>query len=145
MRNLSSLPAIFLLLFLVGCNSSHISVQTTFLNRTDLASYHVETPDPNLAYPLIGQRLLLSWTLPNSYLKKPDLYFRLTIRFKNHTQIVKNVIPKTVAGFYIYELRDSDYEETEGILTYKAEIISDGQILETWNHRLWVELIQVGI
>lgn len=44
----------------------------------------------------------------------------------------------------MYTLLNERYFETEGILTYKVDLMGDGQILEEWRHQLWHELIKIG-
>lgn len=133
-----------LVILLTGCQREHITAQTSYWNRSQLASYHVETPDPRLNYPMMGQRLLVSWALPQSYFAYSDLHLEITIRFGDRSELVKNILLCDRAGEYLYSLIDEEYFNKEGILTYKIDVVGDGVILERWRHQLWVELISVG-
>lgn len=128
----------------IGCSQSHyLSVQTQYFTRESLASYYAETPDPLLLNPPVGQRLLISWSIPQ-YLGFEDLHLNLRIRFRNNKEVELNVPLKKTCGSYMYVLANDDYFETKGILTYKVDLIGDGEIIEEWKHQLWHELIHIG-
>jgi hypothetical protein len=125
----------------------HLEVQTQYISKESLASYHVLTPDPHLDHPTIGQRLLVQWKFKASDVCGLPLTLHLRIRFYNHEESVLTIpIDNTgkifVGGFYIYELFNEEYFEKRGILTYYAEIKSDETVIADWKHPLWVELIQ---
>lgn len=121
-----------------------LSIQTEFLRREKLASYHVHTPDPLLNQPLVGQRILLEWTIPDCYFAYEDLHIELTIRFGNRTEEIKYLKALDKSGMYIYLLRDKEFQDRKGIQTYKAELIGGGCILSEWRHQLWTEMILIG-
>jgi hypothetical protein len=42
-------------------------------------------------------------------------------------------------------LLNEEYEKSGGILTYKAQILTqEGEVFREWRHQLWVNLIQVS-
>lgn len=129
------------LLFIFICQSctNRLSVRTEYLNRENLASYAIKTPDPTLTCPSIGQQLIISWSLPKQYLSYEDLHVNLIVRW--HTYEEKQLkIPITSArSYYIYSLVDNQYYQSKGITTYRVEIIGNGEVLETWIHPLWKE------
>ena len=129
---------------LTGCMQGHLAVHTDYLNREHLASYHVDTPDPMLSYPMIGQRLLTQWSVPQAYLSYPDLHLEVTIRFGNRQEVRENIPVDRTSGITIYTLSDENYWEKEGIQTFKVELIGNGCVLETRKHQLWVDLINIG-
>lgn len=62
--------------------------------------------------------------------------------YKNHTEKTLVYPIENRLGYEVYSLLDKDYDETGGLLTYKADIItSDHQIYREWKHQLWVNLI----
>lgn len=131
---------------LSGCCGKTISLFSDYLTKENLASFHVETPDPNLCNPPFGQRLFLTWSL--KHLKQPcdmysDLRVQITIRFKNREQIVKEVKLLKNSGTYVYYLLNEDFCRMGGIMTYKAILYGDGCPLEEWRHQLWAELIEM--
>lgn len=129
-----------LLCFLSAC-SPPISVQTDYLSHENLASYQVGTPDPLMNNPPIGERLIISWSLPSQYLCYEDLHMALTVRlFTNEERTI--LIPiRSDTGTYIYSLINQDYFDTCGVQTFKIDIVGSHCQLTSWRHILWKELI----
>ena len=125
----------------MGCSENHLSVYSDFLSHENLASYHVGTPDPMLNNPPVGQRLIVSWSIPKEYLDYEDLHLMLTIRFRNREEFTQKICIHTVSGTYFYKLLNDDYFAVDGIRTYKVELIGAGCVLEQWRHQIWAELI----
>lgn len=132
-----------LLLFAVlsGCvRHKGLSAFSEYVNREDLASYIIGTPDPSLNYPDVGQRLYISWNLPNEY-SDSELLIELTMRFKDRTEIVLPIKLCRISGTYVYELLNDEYFSRKGFLTYKIELFADGLRIENKCHQMWVESI----
>ncbi len=126
------------LLFSSGCYRHHLYVQQEWVDRNSLASSHVNTPDPRQCDPPEGQRLLVAWQFPKSYFCR-DLTIVATVRFWDDTQLVEKipVIRKRSYKALFYS--------NQKILTYRVEVVTkEGEILETWQHQFWTELIDVG-
>ena len=131
-----------MLFFLNSCTFHRLDVQTQYLTPEYLASYHIGTPDPRLHVPLIGQRLLIQWSLSKHEVQDQEIMLYLKVRFRNRQeQEVKFPISST-RGTYLYQVNSELYCQTGGILTYFAEIQTLSGILATWKHPLWVDLIQ---
>jgi hypothetical protein len=133
------------LFFLSSCtnSSSMITVHTDYLSHENLASYYVKTPDPRLNNPSIGQRLIVSWSIPKKLLLAENLHLKMTIRFRNREESVKIIPISERAGTYVYALLNEDYISTKGVLTYKIDLIGDNSIIERWLHQIWTELILI--
>ncbi len=131
------------LLMTTGCMKHHLHLQTDYLSRENLASYHVGTPDPLLYCPPIGQRLIMSWSVPREWLREEELKVALHLIYRNHTQEYKEIFLIKSHGLYLFTLINEDYFEKGGILTYKAELIKGDQILDEWCHQLWTDLILI--
>ncbi len=132
---------IICMLSMFSC-TNRLSVQTQYVSYEDLASYIVNTPDPLLNNPPIGQKIIISWALPPKYFCMNDLHIELTMRFRTNHEICTQKIPiDKRSGLYVYSLLNDDYLRTNGIETYKVSIIGNGQVIEQWRHQLWVELI----
>lgn len=132
-------------LFLNSCSQPHLSIQTDYLSRKKLASYYVNTPDPMQNYPLLGERLIISWSLPPSIMAYENLYIKLTIRFGDRTEKIQTYQISRPNEIVTFVLKDQEYIDRRGIFTYKAEIIGNHQVLETWYHQMWVELITLDV
>lgn len=136
---------IVIILLCMGCSrNTYLSVQTLYLTRESLASYYVETPDPMLINPPVGQKLLVSWSVPHSYLDYEDLHLAIRIRLRNCKEVEIHVPIKKACDSYIYVVSNESFFETKGILTYKVDLVGGGHLLEEWRHQLWHELIRVG-
>lgn len=133
-----------LLAFSCSGQRSSLSVQSQYLRREQLASFHVGTPDPMLYCPLTGQRVIVEWSIPYHYLEYNDLHIEIVIRFGDRSEMARCIPLDRLSGLYFYELRDEEFCEKGGIRTYKVDLMGDGCILETWHHQLWTELIHVG-
>ena len=72
-----------ILLSFNSCTLHRLSVQTQYLSHESLASYHVGTPDPRLYDPVIGQRLLIQWSLCAQEIENQELSLYLKVRFRN--------------------------------------------------------------
>lgn len=143
----TSLLGACLLSMLSSCMMHHLDVQTQYITKESLASYHVLTPDPQLDNPTIGQRLLVQWKFRAPEVRGLPLTLHLKIRFRNHEK-EELIIPIDsnckiyVGSSYIYDLFNEEYLEKGGILTYLAEIKSNDDVIACWKHPLWVELIE---
>ena len=133
-----------LLFFLTACTGQKISVHTDYLSHENLASYHVGTPDPMLNNPPVGQRLIISWHVPPKYLDYENLHLEITIRLRNHQQIVKAVALNKRIGTYVVSLINDEYFQTGGILTYCVNLYGDDELLDQFLHQLWTEWIDLG-
>jgi hypothetical protein len=128
----------------VSCNKQYLSVHTDYISHRTLASYYVNTPDPLLNDPPIGQRLILSWSIPKCTIPGNDLKLRIYIRFWNRQQIVKVEPITKQRGTVVYTLMNEDYISARGIMSYKAEIVDDDVIIAEWKHQIWTEVINIG-
>lgn len=132
---------LFLVLLLTSCTYQRLSVQTAYLSRESLASYYVQTPDPQLDTPPIGQRLIISWCIPKNFLDYPDLHLQITVRLRNREQETRQVPLTKTRGTYLYEILNEKFCQSGGIRTYKIDLIGHNCVLEKWQHPLWVDSI----
>lgn len=128
-----------ILAFLVaGCYRHHLYVQQEWVDKNFLASTHVGTPDPRQAHPPEGQRLLIGWDFPRSIFQK-ELTLAVSVRFWDDTQKEISYALTKKRGYKAY------FFPNEKILTYRVQVISkEKQVIETWKHHFWTELIKVG-
>lgn len=135
---------LFFLILLSGCSKGHLYVQQEWINSDFLASTHVDTPDPRQEDPPKGQRIITSWDFPLSWFRKEPSIF-LTVRFWDNTQDVFFRPIEKKRGFSTFFFSNPEEERDKRILTYRVQILSkDGEILETWEHQFWTELIDIG-
>lgn len=132
---------LFLLFIITGCYSPPIAVQTEYLTHQHLASSYVQTPDPRQQESYLGQRLIITWSLPSSCGDGSELIMNLKIRFRNREEQELFIPIKERNGTYIYDLMNQQFCQFGGILTYKIDIYSGNSVLAEWRHQLWAELI----
>ena len=143
MRRLTFIMLLCIAVLFTGCVKHHIRLQTDYLSRENLASFHVGTPDPLLYCPPLGQRLIMSWAVPYGWLREEDLKINLHMIFRNHTEECIQITLSRTHGLFTYCLVNEDYFEKGGILTYKAELIKGDLLLDEWVHQLWTDLIVI--
>jgi len=131
------------LLSLSGCEKYYVSVAQQWVDVRYLASTHVKTPDPRQDHPPIGQMMIIDWRVPKELLRRKP-HIQMTMVFWNYTEkTICFPIDKRM-GWVTYKLLDEEYDQTKGILTYKAEIVDeDGTLFREWKHQLWVNLITI--
>lgn len=133
-----------LMLVLSGCGKKPLIVYTDYVDVTELASYHVDTPDPKLNCPDVGQRLIMAWCLPFEYRDCDDLVLTYTVRLRNHEQFEDSFKLDKKSGYTYYFLKNDEFFNSGGIAAYKVDISDSENILYEWVHPLWVDLIKVG-
>lgn len=132
-----------LILFLSGCCQNKLTVFTEYLSIETLPSYIVGTPDPRLYDPDVGEKLHIKWDIPKEeFLEQARL--KLSLYFGNKTEKKLWIDLPTPNGIYIYPLINADYWEKQGILTYKVELFSGDSLIDTWQHLLYTERIQIS-
>jgi hypothetical protein len=132
---------IVLLLLLVSCEKYYLSVTREAVDRARLASTFVKSPDPRQESPPKGQELTIEWRLPEKDLEE-GLTLVLSIIYKNHSQETICYPVNKRRGVITYSLIGEEYKQTEGLLTYKVEILQkDNLVLKEWKQQLWTELI----
>lgn len=135
----------FFILCLLGacaCQRQLLIVETEYVSERSLASYWVQTPDPHLNCPTTGQRIIVSWSLPDNYLRLNNLHLALTVRFGNREEDHLLIPIWRVRDSYTYSALNEDYWDRDEIQTYRAELRSDDRVLAHWEHQLWAELIR---
>lgn len=128
---------LLLLAGLASCQRDLISVRREFLSCQSLASYIVETPDPNLSCPPTGESLVVSWNL------QVRATLTATLRLMNGEERVEQRRLSRPKGTTSFDLINDDYFRTGGYRTYKLAVIDDdGQEIATFSHHLFTEIIR---
>jgi hypothetical protein len=126
-----------------SCQKYYVAVRQVPVGPDYLASVHVNTPDYRKENPPVGQKLVIDWTVPIEVLeKKPhiDLY----LFFRNHTEKKVSYPIELRNDSVVYSLLNDEYKNSKGLLTYRAEIVTDdGTVYREWKHQLWVKLLTV--
>lgn len=129
--------------FITGCYNNHLYVQVENIKNDYLASTQVDTPDFRRLDPPFGQRINISWSFPKN-LYYQDLSGYLTVRFWNNTQQTKvfNIDKRVGTSSFYFSNKSKDKKNR--ILTYRIQIVNrNGEVVETWKHHFWTELINI--
>lgn len=141
-RIFSKLTPLLLALFLLSsCSKKILRLQMDYVSRENLASYHVGTPDRQLICPPVGQRMLISWYIPQKEFIPNETQIKVSLVYGNHTEEEFWITPKNFCSMYVHYLLNENYFEKCGILTYRAKMYQCGQLVKCWKHHLWTEII----
>jgi len=132
---------LFPLLFLCGCEKYYLSIKREYVDRDQLASTYVGSPDPRQKNPPVGQELTMEWRLSPEAMNE-QLQLVLHVLYRDYSRKTFTYPVNRRRGVITYALLNEEYNEKEGLLTYKAEIVdSTGQVIKEWKQILWTGLI----
>jgi hypothetical protein len=134
------LYCIALLLF-ASCTKPSLTVRSQTFDRTYLASYILDTPDPRKDNPQFGERLSISWFVPEKEYEKGHLELVVRIRFKKGNEQMKKIPLEEPYGHLLYPILGKEYTEHGGVLSYLITLESSGKILTQSKHKMWVDKI----
>lgn len=141
--NLVSSFFLLLCLLSAGCSKYYLTVDQQWVDGNYLASTHARTPDPRQSNPPLGQMLVFDWWVPNKIFKQKP-YILVDLIFWDYTTKQVRIPIEKRLSYATYKLLNEEYAKTGGILTYKAEIVTEeGAIYREWKHQLWVKLITI--
>lgn len=137
--------ALLLTLLLASCShhNAPLSVQTEYWRQKDLASYVVDTPDPQKQQSVFGQRIRIAWSANASDRKKGPLSLEVTVRLKNSDELHKTYQLQRSSGELIFPVVGSNFSEKGGILSYSIALKAGTETIAERKHRFWVEKIKV--
>lgn len=125
---------------LTGCVGPRVQARSFYTSRRDLASYVIDTPDPEKATKRLGQRIWVTWVTP-SY--DADTHLDVTLRFADKTER-KELLPITSKlGEAYLEISPEETRKTGGLLSYKILLCQKDSVLAKTKHKLWVEKVTI--
>ncbi|MBI3900853.1 MAG: hypothetical protein HY324_01725 [Chlamydiia bacterium] len=129
------------LLFLGGCFRP-LSCRSEYLYPSYLASSRVNTPDPQMG-AFVGEQIVIAWHLPRRYRCHPASIL-LHVRYGDHTLATFEKSLDTEKGWWIYRLLSGEYQCHKGILSFDAQLLCAGEVVDEWRHSLWVPVITLS-
>lgn len=127
---------------LSGCADSSLSSFTEFINEDFSASAHldIEQFDVGSGYS-VGQQLVVTWRLPSRMRHILPLSLYVWVYYGDGTveKLIYDV--HNLSGFRVYRLLGCDYEEKQGIVSYKISLCDGETIILNRQHHLWMEVI----
>lgn len=134
---------LLLCLCLSSCEKYYLSVMQQKMSREYLASTPIGSPDPLQEDPPVGQMLVIDWFVPISIIEE-KAHIQLYVLYRDHTEKMFCYPMEHRLGYVTYCLLGKEFEEKKGLLTYRAEIVTEnGVVYREWKHQLWVQLIDL--
>jgi hypothetical protein len=135
-----------LALILSGCCQDLLSVRREGITARSFASYYIQSDDSESCPELKtrGERLHLLWALPRAYNMKAPHELILTLHFWNHVEKVVSYPVTTPHGFRTFSLINEEFEASQGIQSFKVELISNGAPIATYKDLFWVPWIKLS-
>ncbi len=85
--------------------------------------------------------LVISWHLPMDVMEKHPSLKLYAIYWDNKEKVYTWPLLKR-NGYRTFSVLNEDFVHTGGLLTYRAEIVTDdGQVYREWKHQMWVNII----
>lgn len=134
---------LLLLLSLSACANPPLSVFTEYISVEAFPSYRIGTPDPRLYCPDFGEKLHITWAIPQDTCLE-DLEIRLFLRFGNGDDEQFDYTLLDRSGTLIFPVLNEAYAEKQGVFTYKIELYAENILISTWFHQLWAERITLN-
>ena len=134
------LKSCLLSLFLTACANPPLSVFTEYISVETLPSYIIGTPDPHLYCPDFGEKIHITWAIPQDTCIE-NLKIRLFLRFGNGEDEQLDYTLLERSGTLVFRLLNEAYSEKQGVFTYKIELYAEDALISTWLHQLWAEKI----
>ncbi len=118
-------------------------MQQEWVDAEFLASSKIKTPDPRQDNPPNGQRLLVGWKFPQNLFDE-KLTLVTTVRLWDNSEEMFYQPIEQKWGYAAYYFPSGDCIERR-ILTYRIEVINEeDEVIETWDHHFWTELIELS-
>lgn len=137
--------SILIAIALTSCcqKNALLRCRSEFLFPTYLASVQVETPDP-MQDCFYGQQIILRWNLSKKSFPSSSLHLNLEVRYGTRAieTFEKEVCGKK--GYAIFRLLNQDYWQSEGVISYRAVLFDEENLIAECRHPLWSELIVIG-
>lgn len=130
-------------LCLSSCQTPDLTVYTRYKTFKDLASYHVQTPDPKLhVQDELGQSIIFEWFVPKKYLETLP-FILCEVRLKNQEELHFKIPITCVKGHTQWDLTGQNYFATGGVFTFTAALVVQGEVRATATHPLYTPLINL--
>lgn len=125
---------------LTACSSPHITARSFYTSRKDLASYVLDTPDPEKTTMGLGQVIWVRWAAPRA---GAGVVIDATIRFTDGSE-KQTVYPvDSKRGWLMIEISSDERAVKGDILSYNIILRRGNEILARTQHKLWVEKVEI--
>ena len=127
-------------LFLTSCSAPHVTARTFYTSRKDLASYILDTPDPEKTTIGLGQVIWVRWAAPRA---ANGVVIDATLRFTGGSE--KNTVypVDSIGGWLMIEIPAEERKERGDLLSYNILLRRNDETIAKTQHKLWVEKIEI--
>ena len=122
-----------------SCSQSPwVTARTEYIDMKKLPSVAVDTPDPIKDTAYWGEKLLIRWDTGQD---KSPTTLHARIRLRNGTEKTIDKVLEGSSGVEYFTLDAYEYDQSGGIISYKIELLANGESVANSTHKLWVEKI----
>ncbi|WP_080125482.1 hypothetical protein [Chlamydia suis] len=133
---------IFSALCLGGCSQPALSSFLEFIDEDYTAAAHLGI-DRGCVVESVGQQLVVTWGLPTRFRDSLPMVLHVWVYYGNGEAEKFSYDVHHLSGYQVYLLKDCDYQERQGIISYKVSLTKDGKEILSRNHHLWMEVISL--
>jgi hypothetical protein len=127
---------------LLGPRTPGLFVVRQAIDSDFYASAQVLTPDPLATDYPAGERLVVSWSIPEGWLTATSLDLRIDVYYRNRSRETLRWNVERSRGTVTVDCLGQTFEETHGLMTYNIELLRDGQVMLAEPHQLWFRWIE---
>ena len=132
--------SLFSLVCLTSCSSPSIKARSFYTSRQDLASYMLDTPDPDKTTTGLGQVLWVRWFCPQI---DDEIVIDATLRFKDESDRHEIYPVQSRYGWLMIEIPTDERTKKGDLVSYNIVLRRANTILTSTKHKLWVEKIEI--
>ncbi|WP_407365849.1 acyl-CoA dehydrogenase [Chlamydia pecorum] len=129
-------------LCLSGCSEPMLSSFTEFVDNEYTAAAQLGIESAGM-HEIFGQQVVVTWSLPHRMHKSLPLTLQLWVyhgcgRVEKLTYDISQL-----SGYRVYCIKDDEYEENQGIVSYRVALLNGDKEIISRRHHLWMDVISV--
>lgn len=129
-------------LCLSACSQPSLSSFTEFVDNDYRAAAHLGI-EQACVHEIFGQQVVVTWSLPYRMQSMLPATLHLWVYYGDGKIEKLTYEVRQLSGYRIYCLKGDDYEERQGIVSYKVSLSSGDREIVSRRHHLWMEVISV--
>ncbi|ADH20765.1 hypothetical protein AB8868_01605 [Chlamydia trachomatis] len=134
--------AAFSALCLGGCSQPALSSFLEFIDNDYTAAAHLGI-DRGCVTESVGQQLVVTWGLPSRFRDSLPMVLHVWVYYGNGEAAKFSCDVQHLSGYQVYTLKENDYQDRQGIISYKVSLTKDGKEILSRSHHLWMEVISL--
>lgn len=128
------------LVCLASCSSPTLKARSFYTSRKDLASYVLDTPDPEKTTTGLGQVIWVRWFCPHL---DEGTVIDATLRFKDGSERQALYPIDNRYGWIMVEISPKERSEKGDLISYYMVLRHDETVFASTKHKLWVEKVEI--